>query len=175
MAMRRPTIRLKSADFPTFGRPTMAIKPDMTTVCGSGAGDERGKGWVMKARSQSGSRPKGAKEEGDGYNQKTLSDSGVGIVILVNMAANDLELLGQFAREQSQDAFTELVNRHLSLVYSAALRQVRSPHLAEEVAQAVFTNLARNAAKLSSGTNLSAWLYHVTRHAAIDVVRTEAR
>jgi hypothetical protein len=29
MAMRRPTIRLKSADLPTFGRPTMAIKPGM--------------------------------------------------------------------------------------------------------------------------------------------------
>jgi RNA polymerase sigma factor (sigma-70 family) len=91
------------------------------------------------------------------------------------MAANDLELLGQFAREQSQDAFTTLVNRHLGLVYSAALRQVRSPHLAEEVAQTVFTNLARNAAKLTPDTNLTAWLYRVTRHAAIDVIRTEAR
>src|SRR5690349_19575084 len=29
MAMRRPTMRLKSADLPTFGRPTMAIKPGM--------------------------------------------------------------------------------------------------------------------------------------------------
>ncbi len=91
------------------------------------------------------------------------------------MTANDLELLGQFAREQSQDAFTELVNRHLNLVYSAALRQVRSPHQAEEVSQAVFTNLARNAQKLAPDTILSAWLYRVTRHAAIDLVRSEAR
>ena len=62
--------------------------------------------------------------------------------MLVNMTANDLDLLGQFTREQSQDAFTTLVNRHLNLVYSAALRQVRSPQLAEEVCQSVFTNLA---------------------------------
>ena len=67
------------------------------------------------------------------------------------MTANDLDLLGQFAREQSQDAFTALVNRHLNLVYSAALRQVRSPQLAEEVSQSVFANLARNAAKLKPG------------------------
>ena len=38
---------------------------------------------------------------------------------------SDLDLLGQFARGESQDAFTALVNRHLNLVYTAALRQVR--------------------------------------------------
>jgi RNA polymerase sigma factor (sigma-70 family) len=91
------------------------------------------------------------------------------------MTANDLDLLGQFSREQSKDAFATLVGRHMNLVYSAALRQVRSPQLAEEVSQTVFTNLARNAAKLAPDTILSAWLYQVTRHAAIDVIRSEAR
>src|SRR5579859_4714464 len=91
------------------------------------------------------------------------------------MAANDLELLRQFATEQSQDAFTELVNRHLGLVYTAALRQVRSPHQAEDIAQTVFTNLARHAGKLSPDTNLTAWLYRATRNATVDVIRTEAR
>jgi len=95
--------------------------------------------------------------------------------MLLKMIANDHDLLAQFSREQSQAAFTELVNRHLNLVYSAALRQVRSPQLAEEVSQSVFTNLACNAAKLQANTVLSAWLYQVTRHAAIDVVRREAR
>ena len=95
--------------------------------------------------------------------------------MLMNMTANDHELLRQFTREQSQDAFTTLVNRHLNLVYTAALRQVRSPELAEEVCQSVFTNLACNAAKLNPDTVLTAWLYQVTRHAAIDVVRREAR
>jgi len=91
------------------------------------------------------------------------------------MIANDQDLLEQFSREKSQDAFTALVNRYMNLVYSAALRQVRSPQLAEEVSQAVFTHLARYAAKLTSDTILSAWLYQVTRHAAIDVVRSEVR
>jgi RNA polymerase sigma factor (sigma-70 family) len=88
---------------------------------------------------------------------------------------SDLDLLWQFARENSQDAFTEIVRRHLNLVYSAALRQVRSPQLAEEISQSVFADLARNAGKLNSETILTAWLYAVTRRTAIDVIRKESR
>jgi RNA polymerase sigma factor (sigma-70 family) len=87
----------------------------------------------------------------------------------------DLDLLGQFNRDHSQDAFTEIVRRHVNLVYSAALRQVRSPQLAEEVAQSVFTDLARNAGKFKPDTVLTAWLYQVTRRTAVDVVRKESR
>ena len=65
--------------------------------------------------------------------------------ILLKMTS-DLDLLRRFARENSQDAFAEIVRRHLNLVYSAALRQVRSPQLAEEIAQSVFADLARDAA-----------------------------
>jgi len=90
-------------------------------------------------------------------------------------STNDLNLLGEFTRHQSQDAFTALVQRHLNLVYCAALRRVRSPQLAEEVAQSVFTDLARSAARLKPDTILTAWLYQVTRRTAIDVVRSEAR
>jgi len=95
--------------------------------------------------------------------------------MLVTMTANDLELLQKFTRDQSQDAFTSLVHRHLDLVYCAALRQVRSRELAEEVAQSVFSDLARDAARLKPDTILTAWLYEVTRRTAINVVRGEAR
>jgi len=88
---------------------------------------------------------------------------------------SDLDLLKQFARENSQDAFAEVVRRHVNLVYSAALRQVRSPQLAEEISQSVFSDLARNVGKLKSETNLTAWLYAVTRRTAIDVIRKESR
>jgi RNA polymerase sigma factor (sigma-70 family) len=88
---------------------------------------------------------------------------------------SDLDLLGQYARQNSQDAFTEIVRRHVNLVYSAALRQVRSPQLAEEVAQSVFSDLAHNAGKLKPDTILTAWLYQVTHRTAIDVVRKESR
>jgi RNA polymerase sigma factor (sigma-70 family) len=88
---------------------------------------------------------------------------------------SDLDLLEQYARENRQEAFAALLDRHLKLVYSAALRQVRSPELAEEVAQSVFADLARNAGKLEPQTVLTAWLYQVTRRTAIDVVRRESR
>lgn len=87
----------------------------------------------------------------------------------------DQELLRAFAGQRSQDAFTALVQRHLPLVYSAAVRQVRSPELAEEVSQSVFADLARQAATLRPDTILPAWLYRTTRRTAIDVIRRESR
>jgi RNA polymerase sigma factor (sigma-70 family) len=91
------------------------------------------------------------------------------------MTASDLDLIGEFIRDQSQDAFTALVQRHLGLVYCAALRQVGSSQLAEEVAQSVFIDLAQNAGRLKANTNLTAWLYKVTCRTAINVVRAETR
>ena len=92
---------------------------------------------------------------------------------------SDHQLLARYARDHAEAAFAELVSRHVNLVHSAALRQVRSPQLAEEVAQSVFTDLARNATKLTTAPALApaltAWLYQVTRRTAIDVVRREAR
>ena len=91
------------------------------------------------------------------------------------MSESDLQLLERYSRHHAEDAFAEVVRRHLDLVFSAALRQVRSPQLAEEVAQSVFADLARESRHLAPDTVLSAWLYQVTRRSAIDVVRREAR
>src|SRR5262245_55342007 len=90
------------------------------------------------------------------------------------MSDTDLELLARYARHRAEDAFAEVVRRHVDLVYSAARRQVRATELAEEVAQAVFVDLARQAHQLSPKTVLAAWLYEVTRRTAIDVLRREA-
>lgn len=91
------------------------------------------------------------------------------------MTSTDQELLGNFRGTESQEAFTTLVQRHMNLVYCSALRQVRSPQLAEDVAQSVFIDLARNAGKLRPDTILPAWLYSVTRRTAIDMIRSESR
>ncbi len=88
---------------------------------------------------------------------------------------SDDELLQRYARDRSESAFATLVERHLALVYSAARRQVRSPQLAEDVAQSVFLDLSRQAAALPPDQPLVAWLHVVTRRTAIDLVRRESR
>jgi hypothetical protein len=64
-----------------------------------------------------------------------LSGFAEGGDILVKMSDDDLELLARYTRQHAEEAFAEIVRRHLDLVFSAALRHVRSPQLAEEVAQ----------------------------------------
>src|SRR5437867_766086 len=88
---------------------------------------------------------------------------------------NDWELLQAYAARRSERAFEVLVSRYLALVYSSALRQVRDPHLAEEVSQAVFVILSRKAGRISRSTLLPGWLFRTTRFVAAKAVRGELR
>src|SRR2546426_6367740 len=87
----------------------------------------------------------------------------------------DIDLLREYARNGSEEAFATLAARHVNLVYAAALRQVRDPHLAQEVTQATFLILVRKAAKLGPRTVLSAWLYRTARYAAADALKVRSR
>ena len=91
------------------------------------------------------------------------------------MMSDDMALVREFAASHSEPAFATLVQRHLGLVHSAALRQVGDAHLAEEIAQAVFLILARKAPSLGPKTILSAWLYRTTRYAAGDALKANRR
>jgi RNA polymerase sigma factor (sigma-70 family) len=89
--------------------------------------------------------------------------------------ATDAQLLQQYARDGSQAAFGELVSRHLGLVYSVAVRQVTDTHLAEDVTQMVFANLARKARVLPDRVVLPGWLHRDTCFTALEVLRKERR
>jgi RNA polymerase sigma factor (sigma-70 family) len=89
--------------------------------------------------------------------------------------ANDMDLVREFARDNSETAFTELVRRHINLVYSVAWRCTGNDGDANDVTQAVFIILARKAAGLREKTLLTGWLYETTRFAAARLLRTNAR
>lgn len=88
----------------------------------------------------------------------------------------DAELLRRYAEERSEAAFVELVRRRIGIVYSVALRRCGGDaHLAEDVTQRVFADLARKAKALGGRTVISGWLYRSTQFAASDAVRAERR
>jgi RNA polymerase sigma factor (sigma-70 family) len=89
---------------------------------------------------------------------------------------SDTELLRRYIEDRSEPAFAGLVQRHVGLVYSAAVRRTDGDvSLAEDVTQNVFTLLAVEASRLQRHTVLSGWLYVATRHAAANTMRAERR
>ncbi|MDB6067883.1 MAG: polymerase, sigma-24 subunit, subfamily [Pedosphaera sp.] len=88
---------------------------------------------------------------------------------------DDMRLVQEYAAHRSEQAFETLVSRHVNLVYSAALRQVRDAHLAEEITQAVFIILARKAGSLNAGTHLTGWLYRTACYASADALKIQFR
>jgi RNA polymerase sigma factor (sigma-70 family) len=86
---------------------------------------------------------------------------------------SDLDLLHAYVHG-SQSAFAELVGRHINLVYSAAFRQVRDRHLAEDISQAVFLVLSQKAPKLGPGVILPAWLHRAGLFCAANAIKARA-
>ena len=86
-----------------------------------------------------------------------------------------MELVRDYARNGSEEAFATLVSRYVNLVYSVAFRQLGDAHLAEEVTQAAFIILAGKADSLGPKTILSAWLCRTAQFVAAKVLRTQQR
>ncbi|HEY1719473.1 MAG TPA: sigma-70 family RNA polymerase sigma factor [Verrucomicrobiae bacterium] len=91
------------------------------------------------------------------------------------MMSDDMALLREYAGRNSEEAFAALVSRHVNLVYSVALRQVRDPHLAEEITQAVFIILARKAKSLGDKTILPGWLCRTAGYVSANALTIQRR
>jgi RNA polymerase sigma factor (sigma-70 family) len=94
---------------------------------------------------------------------------------------DDAELLMDYAKANSEAAFAELVTRHIPLVHSAALRLLNGDvHLAQDVTQSVFTDLARKSLRIAKRFSarreaLPGWLHTSTRFAAATAIRANQR
>jgi RNA polymerase sigma factor (sigma-70 family) len=88
---------------------------------------------------------------------------------------DDRELLREYVERQSEKAFSELVARHVNLVYATALRVVGEPAAAQDVVQTVFILLARKAWTVRDGNALLGWLYRAAYRAALDAARSDQR
>ena len=91
------------------------------------------------------------------------------------MTADDMDLVRAYARSHSEEAFSALVERHIHLVYSVAMRRVADTHLAEEITQAVFIILARKASALGARTILPGWLCRTAHYVSANALTTRRR
>ncbi|MEO5916843.1 MAG: sigma-70 family RNA polymerase sigma factor [Luteolibacter sp.] len=93
-----------------------------------------------------------------------------------HLETDDSTLLNDFRDKRSDAAFTELVRRHLPLVFHVARRRLGSAALAEEAAQNAFARLAAKAAAVSHHPErLRAWLHRTAYFEASTLARKETR
>jgi DNA-directed RNA polymerase specialized sigma24 family protein len=88
---------------------------------------------------------------------------------------HDGELLREYVHGCSEEAFTEFVDRHLDLVFSVAIRKLRDPDLARDVAQQVFMDVAKKARSLTGQRIMAGWLHNAAWFTAAKVLRTRLR
>jgi RNA polymerase sigma factor (sigma-70 family) len=81
--------------------------------------------------------------------------------------ATDRDLLQAFAQRGEHDAFAELLRRHGPMVLNLALHLLHHRQDAEDVFQATFLMLARNARSLRCETSAAAWLHRVAWRLAV--------
>jgi RNA polymerase sigma-70 factor (ECF subfamily) len=86
--------------------------------------------------------------------------------------ADDLALVSR-ARAGETEAFRTLVVRFQRKVYAVALGIVKDPDLAWDVAQEAFVRVHERLSTFEGKSAFSTWLFRVTTHVAIDVVRRE--
>ncbi len=89
---------------------------------------------------------------------------------------SDTDLLRSYVSQNSGEAFTEIVRRNVCFLHSCILRRVGGDsHLAEDITQKVFSDLARKAPALTKLASVSGWLYVSANVASAEVVRKERR
>ena len=79
------------------------------------------------------------------------------------------------ARRGDADAFEQLVAAYRNQVFRLALRMCGNEADADEVAQEAFLSAWKGLPNFRGESRFSTWLYQLTTHAAIDLMRREKR
>ena len=99
-----------------------------------------------------------------------------GGALMVERMTAHRKLLADYAESGSEEAFRELVAAYIGLVHGSAMRLVNGQsQLAEDIAQTVFSDLARKAKTLSPDVMIGGWLHRRTCYAAATAMRGERR
>lgn len=83
---------------------------------------------------------------------------------------DEQELLKRAAKGQ-KDAFPPLVEKYGCLVYSAALKIVRDPFIAEDIAQEAFLQAYRSLGSFRHESSFSTWLTRIVVNKSLDHCR----
>ena len=79
--------------------------------------------------------------------------------------------LEQRAKNGDEDAFAQLVLDNQKRVYNQALRMVKHPSDAEDVAQEAFLNAWKGMDFFKGDCTFATWMHRLTQNAAIDFLR----
>lgn len=102
---------------------------------------------------------------------RSMSDPSAAADPGANGPAAALESALTRAQRGDLAAFRELIRAHQDTVYSLALRMLKVPEDAEELAQDVFVAAHRHLGKIVSDAHLLFWLRRTVCHRAIDRLR----
>ena len=83
--------------------------------------------------------------------------------------------LASLASAGDDSAFTTLVTRFHPAIFRWSLTFVRDPDEADDIVQEVFVRVHRQLGQYRSDGSLEAWLYGITRRAALQMTRTRKR
>jgi RNA polymerase sigma factor (sigma-70 family) len=89
-------------------------------------------------------------------------------------AMSDAELLREYSRSRSEDAFRTLIDQYVSMVYSSCWRQLGDRHQAEDATQAVFVLLSQKAGGMRH-SNLAGWLLTTAHYTCAKIRKMELR
>ncbi|HEY0980901.1 RNA polymerase sigma factor [Schlesneria sp.] len=91
------------------------------------------------------------------------------------IATSDGELVERFVCLRDQAAFTQLVRRHSHVVLGVCRRILQDPNDIDDVFQATFLVLVRNASRVRNRSSVASWLYGVAYRLALRVARRKHR